>query len=142
MTEAWDEHILHQGGTDVHFRMAELPYNGSLVECLISAEFWNEKLVIYCSKTGNWSDWDQVVEMPIDTKIGQIFDVYYHDFNQDGRSDILISAYNKTLGNVFVYEVPDDLATGNFTKHTIADGFKANTIIGGQSMTPGSPKVS
>lgn len=141
-TDGWTQHIIDDGGTDVHFRMANLTVNGTLRECLISAEFFNERLMLYCSGNGNWSDWSQVAELTIDSTVGQTFDVYYHDFNQDGRPDIMISAYNHSRGHVFVYETPADVATSNFTKHTIADGFIANLIIGGQSMTPGSPKVN
>ncbi|CAG7834280.1 unnamed protein product [Allacma fusca] len=141
----WTQHVIQDSyvdgnlGPDVHFRNFELVSRGETFDCILSAEFWREQLVLYYTSTG-WSDWTQVRRIPIDITLGQPFDVYLDDFNRDGKIDILATGYNHTLGNVFAYEIPEDFRNGTFTKHTLADGFKANPIIGGQSMTPGSPK--
>jgi len=134
----WEQHTIVTNQTDVHFRLFNLTLSGVENECIISAEFFNEQLVLFCT-TGLWTDWSQVNEIVIDTGLGQVFDVYVDDFNMDGRLDIMATAYNFTFGNVFLYEIPDNLEE-SFTKYTIADGFVANEIVGGQSMTPGSPK--
>jgi len=142
---SWNQHVLHDSqvngnkGPDVHFRNFQLESRGTVFDCILAAEFWNEQLALYYTSTG-WANWNQVRRIPLDITLGQSFDVYVDDFNRDGKIDLLATAYNHTLGNVFVWEIPEDFRNGTFVKHTLADGFKANFIIGGQSMTPGSPK--
>jgi hypothetical protein len=137
----WTQHVLCTGGSDVHFRNFELSAGGRQFDCILSAEFFNEKLILYYSldPRGDWRDWNNVRNVTIDDQLGQTFDVYVDDFNMDGRLDFLVTAYNHTFGNVFVYETPEDFRDGDFVKHVIADGFVANPTAG-QSMTPGSPK--
>ncbi|CAL8095604.1 unnamed protein product [Orchesella dallaii] len=136
----WVQHIIHEDGPDVHFRNIKLTSGGQEYDCIVAAEFFNERLMLYYSLNGKWTDWDQVRTIPLDTTVGQTFDLYVYDFNKDGKDDILISAYNHTRGHVFAYEIPENFISGQFVKHTLADEFIANTIIGGQAMTPGSPK--
>jgi hypothetical protein len=139
----WTQHLILSGGPDVHFRNLKITAaaTGEIFDCIIAAEFWNERLVIYYTTTGDWNDLYSIFNITIDSTLGQTFDLYIEDINLDGNLDIIVTAYNHTLGNLFAYEIPaEDFRTGVFTKHVIADGFKANTIIGGQSMTPGGLK--
>lgn len=49
----------------------------------------------------------------IDDTVGQAFDVLVDDLNNDGRVDLLLTAFNNSrhvmTGNVLVYEIPDDI---------------------------------
>jgi len=139
-TSGWVQHILKEQATDVHFRNFKLTSQGEEFDCILSAEFFNEQLMLYYSLDGKWTDWTNIRTIPLDITLGQTFDVYVDDFNMDGKLDFMATAYNHSRGHVFVYEVPEDFRNGTFIKHTIADEFIANPIIGGQSMTPGSPK--
>lgn len=56
---------------------------------------------------------DQIQMRVIDATVGQAFDLLVEDLNNDGRVDLLLTAFNNTkdamTGNVLVYEIPDDL---------------------------------
>ena len=143
-SDGWTQHVLQDSrdgekGPDVHFRNFELVRGNETLDCIIASEFWREELALYYTTTG-WNNWTQVRRVAVDTTVGQSFDLYVDDINRDGKIDIMASSYSNRWGSVFVYEIPEDLENGTFVKHTIADGFKPNSFIGGQSMSPRSPK--
>ena len=49
----------------------------------------------------------------IDDTIGQPFDLLLEDFDNDGKIDLLATAFNDKIGvrsgSVYIYEIPDDL---------------------------------
>lgn len=62
--------------------------------------------------------------------------------NNDGRLDLLMSdsEENKPGGNVFIYEIPDEFRTAEWTRHKIASGFDDGSLIPGR-MAPGPARV-
>ncbi|XP_049800731.1 uncharacterized protein LOC126235870 [Schistocerca nitens] len=138
--EGWTQHMVKEDGADIHFQVEQLTAGGTTYDVQINGEFWNEKLTIYYGNNNAnfWEDPSELQEVVVDDTIGQPFDVYYWDINLDGVKEIVVTAYNGSYGNVYAYTVPEDFRTGTFERHTLADGFEANFILGGQSMTPGA----
>lgn len=56
---------------------------------------------------------DQIQLRVIDDTIGQPFDLQLEDIDNDGKIDLLVTAYDDALlvrsGSVYVYEIPDNL---------------------------------
>jgi len=79
----------------------------------------------------------------IDDTIGQPFDLLLEDIDNDGKIDLLVTAYDDAFlvksGSVYVYEIPDNLFTGSFTRHVIANNFVPNS--GPNLMSPGTPNT-
>jgi len=49
----------------------------------------------------------------VDDTIGQPFDLQLEDFDNDGKIDLLVTAFDDNIlvksGTVYIYEIPDDL---------------------------------
>ncbi|XP_046991237.1 uncharacterized protein LOC124596225 isoform X1 [Schistocerca americana] len=138
--EGWTQHMINEDGADIHFQIEQLPVGGTAYDVQLNGEFWNEKVTIYygTDNANFWQNPSVLQEVVVDDTIGQPFDLYYWDINLDGVKEIIVTAYNGSYGNVFAYTVPEDFRTGTFERHTLAEGFEANFILGGQSMTPGA----
>ncbi|CAB3382336.1 Hypothetical predicted protein [Cloeon dipterum] len=140
--EGWTQHLI-TSGPDVHFRLSTFQVAGQDFTVLIVGEFFTERLVLYYAADGSdsfLSDPSTIISLVIDdVNVGQIFDLEVSDLNLDGRPELTVCGYNHTLGSVFVFPVPDDFRSDPWERIVIADNFKANLIIGGQSMTPGAP---
>ncbi|XP_063223545.1 uncharacterized protein LOC134531678 [Bacillus rossius redtenbacheri] len=141
--EGWRQHVVAENASDVHFQLTHLTTpDGVRHQVLISAEFFNERLTLRYSEQGNfWTDNRLVKTIVIDDTPGQTFDVYLMDLNRDGKEEIVLTAYNKTHGNVFVYDIPQDFRSQRFPRRTIASGFVANDLHGAAAMTPGCAKL-
>jgi hypothetical protein len=147
-SDGWDQHVLLEGGADVHFEDFQVTSasTGEEYDCIFAAEFFIERLAIYyVPKTnGNWSEMETIVLEPAETN-GLAFDVMVEDFNRDGKKELMVTTYNvfepETGGSIFVYQIPDNFPQGNFTKRIVAQGFHPNNIVGGAAMSPGTPKT-
>lgn len=55
----------------------------------------------------------QIQMRVVDDAIGQPFDLQLEDFDNDGKIDLLATAFNDKFlvrsGSVYIYEIPDDL---------------------------------
>lgn len=52
-TEGWTQHLVFEGGPDVHFRLNTFPVGGQDFTVLVGAEFWNERLALYYAEDGS-----------------------------------------------------------------------------------------
>ncbi|KAK7021375.1 hypothetical protein SK128_009731, partial [Halocaridina rubra] len=143
-SEGWPEHFLADG-PDVHFDMVTLAAGGRDYDCIVVGEFWNQRTSIFWteSESNDWSDIASVKSRIINPDAGQVFDVLVGDFNQDGVLEFMATEYKTDtgVGQVTIYQFPYDFRVDEFPNFTIADDFIPNQIIGGQSMSPGTPKV-
>lgn len=144
--DGWTQHEIYTNGPDVNFVNLQLQSNGVDMDCFLTAELWHLRTAIYCIRTGvagGWTNPENVQMRVIDDTVGQAFDVLVDDLNNDGRVDLLLTAFNNSrhvmTGNVLVYEIPDDIFEGQWVRHVIADGFKP--AIGNNKMSPGAPKT-
>jgi len=142
----WTQHEIYKDGPDVSFRNVQLVSGGVAMDCFLSAELWHLRTAIYCIRTGangGWDNPDNIQMRVIDDTVGQAFDLLVEDFNNDGRVDLLLTAFNNSrhamTGNVFVYEMPDDLFEGEWVRHVIADNFQP--AKGNNKMSPGAPQT-
>ncbi|KAK8385139.1 hypothetical protein O3P69_012143 [Scylla paramamosain] len=143
--EGWLQHVVAADGPDVSFAPVKLSAGGRDFDCLVIAEFFNERTSIYWteSEEGSWADPNLVRSRVINEHAGQVFDVLVDDFNRDGTLEFLATEYRKDLGvgQATIYLFPEDFRTDDFTHFKIADSFRPNQIIGAQTMSPGSPKT-
>lgn len=111
-------------GPDVDFIMEDL--NGDHKYEVIAAQFFSaEILAVYSCSEATWSLCSPshgVTRNTIDKEKGPFFNVKYVDLNNDGKKDLLVSNnQDDGTGSVFAY---DRAATGIFTRHMLASGFK------------------
>ncbi|KAK7021374.1 hypothetical protein SK128_009730 [Halocaridina rubra] len=143
-SEGWVEHVA-ANGPDVHFDMVTLSAGGRDYDCIVVGEFLSEQTSIYWteSETNDWSDPSLVHSRVITPNAGQVFDVLVGDFNEDGVLEFLATEFRTDLGvgQVTVYQFPEDFRVDEFPKIVIADGFRPNQVLGGQTMSPGTPKL-
>jgi len=135
---AWEEHVL-TAGPDVMFaiRMHESTFE------VFAAQFFTKSLSLYsfdlATRQLQWS-------RDIETSIGALYDLHFIDLNNDGIEELLASSHNPNLGgSVYAYDIPSDIANGEFVRHTLATGFKVKKFGIGQGspgfLTPFHPKV-
>ncbi|XP_072172998.1 uncharacterized protein [Diadema setosum] len=137
ISSTWDVDTLFEG-PDALFRYEEIPMSPWVTRTAIfSTQYFAEKLV------ASWSDDDQpdfknlnhrTIEAIADNRY---FDCEYVDINGDGRKDLLVSINSKSNGQLVVFEIPDNWATGTWTRHLIAEGFKPPGLVVTEGM--GSP---
>ncbi|XP_037793535.1 uncharacterized protein LOC119589014 isoform X2 [Penaeus monodon] len=143
-SEGWKEHLIASDGPDIHFDMVTLSAGGRDYNCIIAGEFFSERISIYWteSEVDDWSDPTLVKSRIINSDV-QPFDVLVEDFNRDGVLEFLVTEFRNDLGigHVSVYQFPEDFRTDDFPHFKIADGFLPNQVTGGQTMSPGTPKV-
>ncbi|XP_042881107.1 uncharacterized protein LOC122258899 [Penaeus japonicus] len=141
----WKEHIVASDGPDVHFDLVTLSAGGRDYDCVVVGEFFNERTSIYWTESENndWSDPSLVRSRVINENAGQTFDVLVDDFNRDGELEFLATEFSndRGIGQVTVYQFPEDFRTDEFPHFKIADSFRPNQILAGQTMSPGTPKV-
>lgn len=132
----WTEHIITYG-PDVGIQVLEDgPYKGEII--VFAAEFFNEKVSFYrVSKNGGIL----VDKRVIDTEILSAYSVTYADLNGDGVKELMVNNHetdNSTNG-IWAYTFPKDWMNGEFTKNTIATGFKNKFSLTVPNMSPGFP---
>lgn len=144
-SEGWPEHVLYSEGGDVHFATVTLSAGGTDYDCIVMGEFFNEQTSIIWTESpdNDWTDLDMIQYRVIAPESGQTFDVLIDDFNRDGVQELMATEYRNDLGvgQVTVYFFPEDFRTDDFTSVVIADGFRPNQILGGDTMSPGTPKA-
>lgn len=52
-SEGWTQHLLMEGGPDVHFQITTFAVAGQDFTVLVGAEFWNERLTLYYAADGS-----------------------------------------------------------------------------------------
>ncbi|XP_045603920.1 uncharacterized protein [Procambarus clarkii] len=144
-SEGWTAHVVASDGPDVHFALVTLSAGGRDFDCIIVGEFFNQQTSIYWteSDTNDWTDLSLVKSRVINENAGQVFDVLVDDFNRDGTLEFIATEYRTDLGvgQVTLYQFPEDFRTDEFPRLKLADGFRPNQILVGQTMSPGTPKV-
>eukprot|EP00057_Strongylocentrotus_purpuratus_P004366 XP_003728542.1 PREDICTED: uncharacterized protein LOC100889205 [Strongylocentrotus purpuratus] len=140
ITSQWAVEPLFEG-PDALFRYEELEMSSSVTRhAIFSCQYFAEKLVVSWSDASGSTGPDfknmesRVIEAITDYRY---FDAEIVDINGDGNLDLLVSINSMTNGQVVVYEMPDDWATGTWTRHLIAEGFKPHGRIVTEGM--GSP---
>ncbi|KAA0195808.1 hypothetical protein HAZT_HAZT000173 [Hyalella azteca] len=144
-SEGWPEHVISSAGGDVHFAPVTLSAGGRDYDCIVLGEFFEQRLSILWtdSPDNDWTDPSMINYRVINPTAGQTFDVLIDDFNRDGTLEIMSTEYKTDvgLGQVTVYFFPADFRTDDFASVVVADNFIPNPIVGGQSMSPGTPKT-
>eukprot|EP00347_Sterkiella_histriomuscorum_P005215 403357452 len=132
----WNEHIITTG-PDVVFQAHEFKeYPESYI--IFSAEFFSHKLQVYQISKNGGKVMNQAL---IDGTLDQVYSVQYLDIDGDGKHELLVNNHetdNKKAG-VFLFDVPTDLFKGNYTRKTIASGFKNAFSLTVPNMCPGFP---
>ncbi|XP_077981761.1 uncharacterized protein LOC144436776 [Glandiceps talaboti] len=134
----WVPHIIADG-PDCFFRTLELTLpDGTVKHCVLSAEYFSEKLTLAWTDdpNGSWTDLSQVHIRTIDEGLGHYFDLEVADLNMDGRLDVLVTVNRNFNGTVMAYEIPDNFLTDEWPRHLLADGFDGG--IGEGRGAPGS----
>jgi len=106
---------------------------------VFAAQFFTKTLAFYRVST---IDGTLVASRIIDdTNIDNAYSVALVDLNGDGQKQILTNNHEKNdnLNGVFVYPLPADMMTGEWTKFTIADHFVNAWSLFIPNMSPGFP---
>ena len=114
----WNETILFNGGADTTFTLADFDQDG--IQEIYAAEFFNKALTVTYNRSGKW------IRRVIDNTIGPVFNIELADLAGDGKLELLATNHTrkKDLAGVFAYEVPSDISTGTFVKHTLWQDIK------------------
>jgi hypothetical protein len=132
---AWTEHAMFEG-PDAMFATADLNGDGKFE--VIAPQFFTKKLVVYWT-TGTYAagPWhNHVVDSTLDAMMG----VIVADINGDGAAEIVGTNHVATasLSGIYAWEVPKDLATGTWTRHTLFNNIPT-TLSGNNQASPGLP---
>ena len=144
---AWKEFIMVTGGPDVYFE--ETLYEVCDPECkeysaIVTGELWTERIMIYYVENlpGAWGQHGNIKSVVVDPSPGQPFEARFADVNNDGKLEILASAYDTSngneTGNFFMYQQQDD---ASWKRTALASGFVANSYLFGGSMAPGKSRL-
>ena len=139
MDGIWRQKDVVLDGPDVGFRVARLASAGSSYDVVVAGEMWNGRLALYWSESGDWTDPTSIRSRVVDDTTGSIFDVFYSDLNGDGAPEVWATAYDQgaDAGAVYAWSVPEDFATGEWPRVTLADGFRAADAVVGERVSPG-----
>ncbi|NQD36609.1 VCBS repeat-containing protein [Permianibacter sp. IMCC34836] len=139
LTATWTEHVL-KSGPDVHFVIDDL--NGDGTPEIVATEFFAKKLSLH------WFEGGVLKSRVLDSSLGAAFDVSIEDLNNDGRRDLLVTNHENQAAKaaVFAYEVPQEVKTGTFIRHTLLTNIQTRNSGAGQA-SPGTafafhPQVS
>ena len=128
----WNEHVLARG-PDVIIVVADFSDDDKQFE-IFACEFFSEQLSVLTIST---ADATVTGTRIIDTTIGPAYDAILVDLNLDGSEDLLVTNHKDgDGGEVYAYEIPDDILKGNYTKHLIANNFTV-TEPGSHQAAPG-----
>lgn len=125
-SDHWTEIALSKG-CDIFFAVEDLNGDGKLE--IVAAEFFGKQLTLYWTENanGDWTDTASIHSRALDTDCGALFDIEIVDLNNDGKKDFLVTNHQETDANpapsVFAYEMPSNIFTDNFVRHTLASGF-------------------
>lgn len=117
LSQKWKSHKIADG-PDVYFKTRM--YQGNIA--VFATEFFNDvpKLSLqFVNMRG-----ELVSSRVIDDNMGNPFGVELVDLDGDGKEDLLATNHQDDEDaikmGVFAYEIPDDLANGDFIRHTVA----------------------
>ncbi len=130
LTSTWVETVL-KTGPDVHFELVDLNDDGAIE--LVATEFFSKKLSLH------WFEAGVMRSRVLDATLGAGFDVAVHDLNHDGRRDLLVTNHESTASKaaVFSYEIPSDIKTGTFVRHTLLTNIQTRNS-GQNQASPGT----
>jgi hypothetical protein len=133
-TLPWKEHLI-TAGPDVMFELVDHP-NQKDSFAVFASEFFNKELKLYEISKSNGA---LLNSRSIDSDIDQAYSVRYMDIDHDGREELLVNNHesNDASAAVFLYNVPEDIQEGQWTRKVIANGFK--NARGMNNMCPGFP---
>jgi len=136
----WHQQEVVTDGPDVGFRMVQLSSGGKDYDVVIAGEFWNERVVLYWTDEGDWSDSANVHSRVLDNTTGQVFDVFYDDLNGDGTPELWASGFDLEAknGSLYAWSVPEDFISGEWPRVTLDTNFHPNSMLFGETMSPGS----
>jgi len=133
ITSEWKQHIITQG-PDVIFK--KIPYEKGFA--IFTTEFFDQRLTVqFVSAQGVLID-----SRVIDDSVGKPFAVSYEDLDGDGTAELLVTNHQDETKDdigkgIFAYEVPSDLRTGKFLRHTLAQDVSDLKAPGGGAGSPG-----
>jgi len=118
ITGLWKQHIITTG-PDVIFR--QKPYGDGFA--VYTTEFFGKVprlSVQFINKQGV-----KTGARIIDDNMGKPFGIEINDINGDGIDDLLVTNHqnneeDEIKAAIYAYEIPEDLATGDFKRHTLA----------------------
>lgn len=124
LTQEWPEHVITKG-PDVIFK--SMHYNGGhaifTTEFFLSSESDVPKLSVHFVSNSGVKSGSRVIDS---TALGKPFAVDIVDVDGDGKKELLVTNHqdneDAVKPGVFVYEIPDDLEGGEYTRHTITQG--------------------
>jgi hypothetical protein len=137
--QMWKEHIV-ASGPDVIFKTKA--YNGALA--VYCTEFFGEVpriSVRLLSNSGVQTDF-----RIIDTTIGKPFAVNLKDLDGDGENELVVtnhqdSTKDEVKSAVYAYEIPSNLMTGEFKRHTLCYDVAPMAASGPGVGSPGFAEV-
>ena len=134
----WAEHVVATGpDVGIEVEINTTWYRDEVV--VFATQFFDQKVALYRVST---KDGSLVGSRTIDdSTILDAYSVALVDLNGDGKKELLVNNHEKddATNGVFAYTVPDDLMTGDFTKYTLASGFKNAWSLTVPNMAPGFP---
>lgn len=133
----WTEHVVCSG-PDVGIKVLSLPqYKNEVV--VFAAEFFNEKVSFYrvSTETGELVDYRIIDE----TDILSAYSVTYADINGDGVEELIVNNHetDNSSNGIWAYHFPTDWMTGDYSRTTLASGFKNKWSLTVPNMAPGFP---
>jgi len=145
---AWQDHLLIRQGPDVYFEEHILESEGVEYSVMIASELWSENINLYYVENtpGAWAQPQNIKTVVVDAEPGQPFECHMVDLNNDGRMEILASAFDtrkgNETGNLWAYTLEGDWkVASNWKRISLSSGFTANSYLFGNSMTPGKQRL-
>jgi len=145
---AWQEHVLVRQGPDVYFEEHILESEGVEYSVIVTSELWSERIMLYFveNQPGAWAQPENIRSVVVDGAPGQPFECHMVDLNNDGKMEIIASAYDtrkgNETGNLWAYTMEGDwTAASGWQRRSLVSGFRANSYLFGNSMTPGKQRL-
>jgi hypothetical protein len=126
LTDDWKEHFIGKG-PDVNFIYEDIDNDGK--KEILATEFFGKKLSLWWLEGNTWKS------TVLDSKIGSGFDLELVDLNNDGKTDVLATNH-ESKGSVFAYEIPSNIRTGKWERHTLLTSI-ATKVRGPGQGSPG-----
>jgi hypothetical protein len=120
----WKEHMI-ESGPDVSFDVDHLIKDQPNKIHIIATEFFGKRISLTAMEIGK-PEPKLVYHRMIDNTIGSAYHIEIVDLNNNGKKSLLVSNHETKAENgaVFVYDIPENLRSGTFKKHVVANDFK------------------
>jgi len=141
----WEQHVLIEGGPDVHVTMHTIEDRGQNYSVIVTGELWTNRVMLYYvwDKPGAWSDPANIQSVVVDPYCGVPFEANAYDINADGKLEILASCTDGSVGNFYLYELPDNWRSPeNWERKVLAGNFQpVQSTWNPNTMAPGKFKI-